>query len=228
MNTLDVLKEILISNSRICLYHFHEFPMKSLLQDIIKLEDKEMAVIQGALNIREQYRLPFWDSVMLFSFGNKGYSKKIFHQALHHNSRIKFYNINRIDFLADKLSFNGKERLAINSKVILENGEIEHMPMLDFHIPVSECNLKIVKDVLHELNIISGYILNSGESYHFIGDYCIKQELLVDFLAKALFFAPIIDRAWIGHQILERSCSLRIDKKHGLYPEVICYIENNK
>ena len=97
--------------------------------------------------------------------------------------------------------------------------------MLDFHIPVSECNLRIVKDVLFELNVVSGYLLNSGESYHFIGDYSINEESLLDFLANALFFAPIIDRAWIGHQILERSCSLRIDKKHGVYPEVICYID---
>lgn len=225
MNTLDILKQILISNSEILSYKFHIFPTKSLLQDIIKLDEEEMGLVNNALNIREKYRLPFWDSIMLSFFGNKNYSKKILHQALRHNNRQTFFEVNRIDFLSGNLFINEKERLAINSGIVLQNEKIVHMPMLDFHIPVSECNFKIIKDVLIELKVVSGYILNSGESYHFIGDYYIDEKSLIDFLANALFFAPIIDRAWIGHQILERSCSLRIDKKHGVYPEMICYIE---
>ena len=225
MNTLEVLKKILTDNCNIVAYKLHTFPRKSLLQEIIKLEDEEVAIVEGALNIREKYRLPFWDSIMLFSFDNERYSRKILHQALHHNKRIDYYDVSRTEFLSDKYPFSAEERLAINSKIVLEHGKIEHIPMLDFHIPVSECNLRIVKDVLFELNVVSGYLLNSGESYHFIGDYRINEESLLDFLANALFFAPIIDRAWIGHQILERSCSLRIDKKHGVYPEVICYID---
>lgn len=224
MNTLDILKEILISNSEISSYQFHTFPTKSLLQDIIELDEKEEKMVSNALNIREKYRLPFWDSIMLSFFGNENYSKAILHQALYHNKRQTFLEISRIDFLSDNFFINKKERLAINSKVVLQNKKIVHMPMLDFHIPVSEFNFKIIRDVLIELKVISGYILNSGESYHFIGDYYIDEKSLIDFLANALFFAPIIDRAWIGHQILERSCSLRIDKKHGVYPEMICYI----
>jgi hypothetical protein len=33
---------------------------------------------------------------------------------------------------------------------------------------------------------------------------------LLTMLAKALLFAPIIDRAWVAHQMIERACGLRI------------------
>lgn len=226
MNTLDILKEIMNNNSDIISYRFHTFPSKSLLQDAINLDEKDIDLVNKALGVRDKYRLPFWDSIMLSFFGNENYSKTILHQALHHNQRDDLYDVNRDEFLSNGFFFNKKERLAINSNVILKQNKNAHIPMLDFHIPVSESNLDIVIDVLKELKVKGGYILESGESYHFIGDYYINEEFLIDFLAKALFFAPIIDRAWIGHQILERSCSLRIDKKHGIYPRMIRYISN--
>lgn len=227
MNTIDILKKILIKNSNILAYKFHTFPSQSLLQEIVELDDKDKIIIKNALKIRKQYRLPFWDSVMLSYFGNENYSKKILHQVLHHNKRTDYKEINRIDFLSNNFHIATKERLAINSMVLLPNNQIQHILMLDFHIPVSDCNFQIVKNVLSELNIDSGYILNSGESYHFIGDSCVNEGQLIDFLVNALAFAPIIDRAWIRHQLLERSCSLRIDQKHGQYPQVICYIQKS-
>jgi hypothetical protein len=32
----------------------------------------------------------------------------------------------------------------------------------------------------------------------------------MDFLGRALLFAPIVDRAYLAHQLLERRCALRI------------------
>lgn len=58
-----------------------------------------------------------------------------------------------------------------------------------------------------------GAIINSGNSYHFIGCDLVNEAELVDFLAKGLLYGPITDTRWIAHQIIERSCTLRVGKK---------------
>jgi hypothetical protein len=42
-------------------------------------------------------------------------------------------------------------------------------------------------------------------------------------LARALLLAPIIDRAWVAHQLIERACGLRISpgKTYAQPPIVI-------
>ena len=68
--------------------------------------------------------------------------------------------------------------------------------------------------------------LASGESYHFISSAIMSWNELYIVLCKALRFCPIIDRAWISHQLEEQSCSLRINKKNGIMPIVVRVIHN--
>lgn len=94
-------------------------------------------------------------------------------------------------------------------------------PMLDFHIPISDINLNIVENICNLLELKSGYILNSGESYHFISSTIVTWEDLYLTLSKALRFCPILDRTWISHQLEEKSCSLRVDRKNGVEPMMV-------
>jgi hypothetical protein len=41
-----------------------------------------------------------------------------------------------------------------------------------------------------------GYIVSSGQSYHFYGSDLLRTDQLVTMFAKALLYAPIVDRAW--------------------------------
>ena len=93
--------------------------------------------------------------------------------------------------------------------------------MLDFHIPISDINLNIVENICNLLELKSGYILNSGESYHFISSTIVTWEDLYLTLSKALRFCPILDRTWISHQLEEKSCSLRVDRKNGVEPMMV-------
>lgn len=45
----------------------------------------------------------------------------------------------------------------------------------------------------------------------------MSEDELVDFLAKGLLYGPITETRWIAHQIIERSCTLRVGRKKILY-----------
>jgi hypothetical protein len=99
--------------------------------------------------------------------------------------------------------------LAASSRVECAGKEDMHIPMLDFHCDVSAANDRRVRFITIALGL-HGYIVHSGRSYHVYGSKLIATEELVTLLSSALLFSPIIDRAWIAHQIIERACGLRI------------------
>jgi hypothetical protein len=93
---------------------------------------------------------------------------------------------------------------------------------LDFHCPSSAPNLELVAEALRLLDIGAGFILESGKSYHFYGRRLITDSERISFLSRALLLAPIVDRSWIAHQLLEGACGLRISRRQpsGLPPTV--------
>ncbi len=220
MNTINIIKEILINNQEIEYIYIHNYPSQQLLQCVISFTENDINHFNKAMEIRDKYHLPFWDSIMLSSFYEERYSKNFFKYATHHNTKDKFLIINR-DKIDEFIYNNSLINIAFNSKIILSNMETKHIPLFDFHIPVNNTNLNIIKTVLKELNIKSGYIVNSGESYHFIGNYYIDYNEYKTILYKALFFSPIIDKNWIAHQLIEESSSLRIGYKHNILPILI-------
>ena len=217
MTTIDVLKRIAECNKNIKQFVVHEFPNQVLLQDRLKnWEEKEERHFKSSMKLRNQYHMPFWDSVMLCTFDNLNFSSDILQAALLHNkaTAIKYISADCLDVFQELV--NQEKRLAVSSLVILQDGQKAHIPMFDFHIPVSTSNFKVVQTVCLLLGLKHGFILNSGESYHYIGKEAVAWDELYILLAKALLYSPIIDKAWISHQLQERSCSLRIDKKHGV------------
>lgn len=222
MITIDILK-ILAADNNIGAYIFHSFPKKQLLQDKIEINKFEEKQIKKALKIRDEYRLPFWDSVMLTFFQNENPSLELLKASQFHNPRNDTFAVKKedLDMFWRECNENKEISYAINSQVILPNGGKAHIPLIDFHIPLNRNNEFIVEEVIRILNLGTGYILNSGESYHYIGSQILTWDSLLTLLSKGLLFSPIIDRAWVAHQILERSCSLRIGKKHGTYPTLI-------
>lgn len=221
MNTLDVIEEIITSNANIKSVTFHEFPKQKLLQNQIEFSDIEERQFEEAMKIRNTYNLPFWDSMMLTYFNKEKTSNNILKCALRHNSHSKEIKSRDIDSIKSRIIDNPDENIAFNSKVTLLNGDVKHLPLLDFHIPVNENNQKQVEKILELLDLKSGYIMISGESYHYIGNQLMDESSLFIFLSKALLFSPIIDKSWIAHQLLEHSCSLRVTLKHNIEPKLI-------
>lgn len=222
MNTIDVLSIIGKENDNIDSFSFHTFPKQILLQDKLSNWGKvEQAHFEKAMELREQLHLPFWDAIMISTFSTFTYSTAILKMALLHNHIENIYYVKSTDIQQNRFSYNNDKRMAVCSSVIMKDGSIRHIPMLDFHIPISDNNFHVVKEVCTMFNLHSGFILNSGESYHFIASYTTTWDNLYTMLSQALLFCPILDRAWISHQLQEKSCSLRIDKKNGIETFVI-------
>lgn len=220
MDSLDVLNEIVSNNSEIDLLTFSKYSQRTLIQNEIELNKINNDFLSVALDIRRKYRLPFWDSLMLSFFDMENVPTEYLTSALVHNKNSEKIKTRNIEDIRQLLKRKPQESLSFNSEINFKNKTVKHLFLLDFHIYPSINNLKIVSDIICIMNM-HGFLLNSGESYHFISDSFIELESLINLLAKSLLFAPIVDRAWIAHQILERSCSLRVGEKHGIMPTVI-------
>lgn len=222
MNTLDVLRLIGEEHSDLEAFSFHTFPPQKLIQEQLPEWDCiEREHYERAMKVRDELKIPFWDAVMAATFDNPSYSVSILRAALRHNHVDSLIRIRKTELCNHPLLSGNDERMAVCSAVLMKDGQLRHLPMLDFHIPVSETNLGVVEQVCRILELGPGYILNSGESYHFISSVIVSWDDLYLLLAKALRFCPIIDRAWISHQLEEKSCSLRVDRKNSIETKVV-------
>src|SRR5208282_912323 len=155
-------------------------------------------------------------------------AQSVLKRVTHHNPQdLDSFPINRSDCSETRLreiieDLPANRMLALSSRVLTKRREVLHLPMLDFHCPASRENEVLVKAVIGEIGL-EGYIAKSGASYHFYGCTLVDEQSLITILGKSLLFCPIIDRAWIAHQLIERACGLRISagKSYEKCPEII-------
>lgn len=186
--------------------------------------------VPTALRMREEYGVPFWMAVMLSAGKHDGtlpeavFKAASFHQEVPSGSseRVLARDVSRDALLARGGSLTRYRMLTLLSQVVMADGAIFHLPMLDFRVPSSIENLPTVRSVLHQLGV-NGVVLSSGRSYHFYGTKLILPDELRIFLARALFFTPLIDYRWIAHQLVEGRCALRIIRNGdgASVPEVV-------
>lgn len=118
-----------------------------------------------------------------------------------------------------ELSLKDGEQLAISSRVKLLSGKVAHLPMMDFQTPKGEFGLQKVRERLQHVGVKNGWILETGESYHYYGGDVLSQEDWLDFMGLCLLTSivhtrenieQIADPRYIGHS-LRRGCNtLRI------------------
>jgi hypothetical protein len=206
-------------------------PFSKPIQQDLLLSATERDLIARGLAFREKLGLPFWDSVLLCTANQGISSRALLKRVSHHNAQdldsLQIYRSEcseiRLREIIEDLPID--RMLALSSRVLTKRGEVLHLPMLDFHCPVSPEHETLVKSVITELGL-KGYVAKSGGSYHFYGRTLVPEQALIDILAKSLLFCPIIDRAWIAHQLIERACGLRISpgKSYENSPEIITII----
>lgn len=176
----------------------------------------ERNIIERALSTRAQLHLPFWDAVMLSCFSAHQEPSALLDSAMLHNTgRGNEKWLPRTDVLLGALSeiasaaSEGKW-VAITSEVRLEDGELGHIPLLDFHCPKSEANQVLAASVLRRVLPSGAVLLESGDSYHGYGFGVVSVDAFLDFLGRSLLFAPIVDRVYVAHQLIERRSALRL------------------
>jgi hypothetical protein len=219
LDAAAVIAKIVAGDQAIARIRLFEFAPAPLVQQRLSSKDQYKDIIEAGLSLRARYRFPFWDGTLLSCFGYPDPPLDILRAASYHNpSTTHLRVLERSDVSVDVLHALAEgippaHLLAVSSLVELHDGSHCHVPMLDFHCPASPENLGLVKCVVTQLGIGGGFILESGESYHFYGLRLLKERELTAFLGRALLYAPIVDKCWIAHQLIESACALRISSR---------------
>lgn len=196
----------------------------------IESNDREDRLLDVAVTLREERRMPFWDALLLESTRlNDGIPQSIIDAALYHQpaaaERTVSISVRENDWPSRLrrliASIDDRDFLAISSKVDTVDGGA-HIPMLDFSLRGDEPHsLSTAMRALERLEA-NGVLLSSGRSFHFYSTNLVDGSKLREFLGKALLLAPITDGRWIAHQLIEGSCALRISSNsRDMLPYVI-------
>jgi hypothetical protein len=193
-----------------------------LLQDRCDLREPLALAVEKGLQLRSATHMAFWDAVLLSCFGLGSVVEPLLREACFHNRTVLGSqtlavgdcSIHHLEQLCAASARSGRV-LALRSRVTLEGGQIAHIPMIDFHCPARDENASLAATALEALEAGPGFLVESGDSYHFLGLSLLDEGELPPFLARALLLSPIVDRAWIAHQLLEGSCALRVSGRQG-------------
>lgn len=218
-NSFDVLLEIFAKNPDIAEIELATLDFAPLLEARGEIGLADAETISSAQKLRDEIHLPFWDGIMLAVSRSRPLPTGVlqaarFHQKLESKATwVNTHNLQLADLvrLSDR-AFKDNRLLAVTSAVRMKNKTVMHIPMIDFHIPYSDHATSVVAEVVSLLES-SGSILKSGKSYHFYGDTLLSSVELFGFLGRALLFAPIVDRPWVAHQLIEGKCALRISPR---------------
>ena len=173
--------------------------------------------------------IPYGDALLSLPIAADRIALSEIAYANHHNQLKDAGKLTSLDEPLDsisKLELKFKNRMiGVKSLIKTKGGLNAHLPMIDFHCPVTSSNTQNVREIIKQLNL-AGYLINSGKSYHFIGRHHIDLCEMGKFLGRALLFTPFVDRAWVAHQLIQSYCVLRVSAqpKYDHPPRLIAQI----
>lgn len=206
---------VINSIDEIAAVYVGEYELPPLIQARATLSLHEKNLIEKAADIRNYQWFSFQQILLeLVAKDNGSYERildAVFYHQPHPNNkrRLTRKDIQR-GSLAEIATQHSRNPMAIYSLVETQDGKKRHMPLLDMHIEKSERGLEIVKSVSSK--ILDGHfiIIETSRSYHMVGVKLINQKQFYQFLGTSLFCAPIVDGAYIAHQIIDGEAALRI------------------
>lgn len=231
MSALDLVCELVTRNSLVDAIYLFKPIASPPIQDNAALTEDERILIADALDLRASTCLPFWECLLQLISVRDVAAPTLLTLAKRHNRQSdtaelilrERVTVEGLVALVDSLARG--TTLALSSRVRCSDGVKRHIPMLDFHCRESAHNDLLVRQIAEALEI-KGYLAHSGQSYHFYGAQLISEDELIQFLSKSLLYCPVIDRAWIAHQLIERACGLRISpgKNYTGYPTIFAQV----
>ena len=193
-------------------------------------------LIEQARAIRSAEGIPFWHALfMAGELSSSGVPADILRSAMYHQDAAQQETLEivtsddtpvKLAELARRSPAQGRDSIALQSRVTLANGEDRYVPMLDFTSkairPGSASTVRAAVEVLDT----AGILCSSARSFHFYGRPLVTREEQLDFWARALLLTPIVDERWIAHQIRGQVGALRFSaNERGVVPMVIAEIE---
>ncbi len=196
---------------------FHPGPgLSERLRNVLGNESDQQ-LVAAADRICLESGVPFWEALAAIAMRKGEFEEKFIRAALFHvpNPSTIPFPLSASDLLNRGVSeIVGQvpegNALAVCSKVRLLTGESMHVPMMDFSCPCSDGNARAVAKMLKIIGQDEGILVESGRSYHFYGISLLTQERWIDFMAKAMLFAPFVDPRYVAHRLADGQCRLRI------------------
>lgn len=154
------------------------------------------------------------------------------------NFSYLFVSVDQIDSLETIINDyeNQDYMVALMSTVMTTKG-IRSLLMLDFSLPKSKQAEQEIIQKIRDFNNsgdinykLDGWLIETNNSYHYIGKYITVSENFRNFLGSSLLFRHkeqslfVVDDRWLGHQLKHDFGSIRIGKKEGNYPLIVCEI----
>ena len=183
------------------------------LQSRLSASSEVSTIVNKALILRDSISMPFWDAAMLNCFSNGGSAKDLLGAALfHQRAQSRRWAVSREDVLNSALHLANESGhgIAFCSELLI-SGESVFMPLIDFHCPECAENDGLVRAACELLTEFQVAVFRSGKSYHAYVLCAISPHELRQMLCRALLLAPIVDKAYLAHQLLEDCCALRIN-----------------
>jgi len=103
-----------------------------------------------------------------------------------------------------------RQLMGVTSSVNIDPKQRMHIPMMDFSCSPSEQRLGALRNMLREIGQRRGFILESGRSYHYYGVDLLDEERWRAFLGKCLLMKDFVDERYVGHQLVDGYCVLRL------------------
>ena len=147
-----------------------------LLQERFEMTEVERAICENANDLRRSLGLSFWSAALL-QLSDKPDASRLLdaamtHVSLHGKERSLSWSEavgGGIERACADFQVGAAASLTMLSEVVLRDGSLGHIPMLDFHSPKSVGNQWIVEAAAKKLLPEGAIIVESGESYHAYG-----------------------------------------------------------
>jgi hypothetical protein len=183
-----------------------------------QLSEKELEITSKAALIRKNNWFSYIEILLELSakadFVTEGILDAVNYHQGHTKERIW---LNKEQIVAEELvrisnADKLKHPVALCSKVSAKENNQLHIPLLDFHVEKTAMAFEMVKHITRTLFGSDFMVLATNRSFHSIGLTLKYDEEFRQLLARSILFAPIVDNAYVAHQLIEGEAVLRISK----------------
>lgn len=192
------------------------------LEERIKIGPGTTDVMRVAENLRSVVNSSYWSSLLIAKLSSAAKEYRLLAEAIYHDKKstqdrefkipTRSLSVEKLDGLIGDL--RDDSALAIHSKVKVKGGATRHLPMMDFSCKPTPQSLRIVTKALKLMGQEKGAVVSSGKSFHYFGFQILTEIGWREFLGRCLLLSPITDSRYIGHRLIDGSCSLRISPNH--------------
>jgi hypothetical protein len=178
-------------------------------------------------HVRKSTGVPFWDVLLGIAMREGTLSTTLAQSALLHDfeqlaTTFTFagseFSLAALEEINKQVSC--EEGLVLCSKVILSNGDVRHIPMMDFRCPPSPSNAGAIALLLPKTGQKEGILVESGHSYHLYGTNLLTADEWTRFMAICLLLSPVTDPRYIAHRLTDGECRLKISSLDRTRPMV--------